>query len=358
MEQKRFLFITGTIFTAGAGKMLRHVAGLMAKEYTEVYAVSLGSEVIPETDDGVKYLQPLHVSGSNIFGQGKTIIALHKLISELKPDVVVPFVVNVVFCTRVATLTMRNVKVLGAERNDPYSYPLKWRILGKWAFWHCDWCFFQLEKARDFYGKPVFKKSTVIPNAAFFTGIIGCHHKEKKTIVSAGRFRKEKGFDLLISVFAKVHRAYPDYKLIIYGDGPLLSQYLQQVDEFGLRDFVLFPGYTFEISNALKNEGIFVLPSRAEGIPNVLIEALVVGIPTISCDCSPGGARFLLDSGKRGLLVPVDDENKLYDGIVQLIEDNDLYKKLELAGPGIIDVLRPDKIENEWISAFKKIIYC
>lgn len=355
-DNKTILFLTGTIFKAGAGKMLRHVAGILSSEGYNVYAVSLGREQIPETDDGVHYLTPLHIRKGGIIGQWLTIRAIRDLVKRLKPNVVVPFVNNVVFSTRVATLGLGDIIVVGAERGDPYTYSIKWKIFGKWAYAHCDWCFFQLEHARDYYGEKVSKKSFVIPNAAFFNGNSGVHKMENKTIVSAGRFRYEKGYDLLLKSFKEFSENFPDFKLVIYGEGPLLTQYEQLAQELGITDKLSFPGYTFQVAKALEKEGIFVLPSRAEGIPNVLIEAMLVGIPTISCDCNPGGPRFLTDGGKRGTLVPVDDVKALTEAIIRLVEDKELYHYYEVEGPKILELLNPDLIERKWKEAFEKIL--
>lgn len=336
--------------------MVHHVTSVLAKEYSSVYAIAIDKERQNISNEDVHYLPSLGEHKRGLLGFYKTIKAIRKTILAINPDIVVSFVSDVAVCTRLATLGMRHLIVVSAERGDPFTLKPIWRKLVSWAYRHSDFCIFQLPNARDFFGKSILKKSFVIPNAAFLnTTKIGIHHVRKKTIVSIGRFVWEKGYEYLIEAFSNLKEKHPDYQLILYGAGPFLDQYKKQVETLGLNEDVIFPGYTYDIAEALKDEGIFVLPSRYEGIPNALIEALLVGIPTISCDCSPGGPRFLTNDGKHGSIVPVGNVKSLTDAMNQLIEDTALYQRYENLGPTIADALSPSKIEKLWLDAFEKI---
>lgn len=354
-QQKTILFITGKIIYGGAGKMMNYVAGLCAQEFEHVYAVAMDSEEVCTEQNGINYLPSLNVHKRGLINWLKTIIAVRRKIKEIRPDIVVSFVSDTALVTRLSTLCMRGVIVVGAERGDPFTLSRTWQILSGWAYRHSDYCFFQLEKARDFYGKRVAQKSFVIPNAAFFNGEIGCHREMNKTIVTAGRFALQKGFCYLIDAFKIVHDKYPDYKLVIYGDGALRHDYELQINLLGLNNVVSLPGYTHNVAEAFRYEGIFVLSSLFEGIPNALIEAMLTGIPTVSADCTPGGPDFLTNHGERGLLVPMKDSVALAKAICRLVEDKELYCNLEKEGPKIIDILNPRIIDTQWIKAFNTI---
>lgn len=352
---KKILFIVTSLNEGGAGKMVHHVAGVVAKDFSDVYALAINNEELIPKDNGVHYLVSIREHKGGIIGFAKTINSIRNLIKKIKPDIVVSFVSDVAFCTRVATYGMKKLIVVSAERGDPFTLNKMWKILIRWTYKKSDYCFFQLPDARDFFGSIVAKKSFVIPNAAFFNGTRGSHHSLNKTIVSAGRFVWEKGYECLIEAFKMVHDKYPDYKLVLYGEGPFKGQYITQIKSLELEQYVSFPGYTNDVAGAFQNEGIFVLSSRYEGIPNVLIEALLVGIPTVSCDCTPGGPRFLTNNGERGSIVKVDDVNGIYKAIIQLIEDKTLYKKYETLGPNIIKELEPELVEKQWREAFINI---
>lgn len=352
MKNKTILFVCTSLRKGGAGKMVNHVAGLLTSDYKSVYVVNVGKEEPFSLNNGVHYLSPLNEHKGGLMGFVRTIRAIRHTLKIIKPDVCVSFVSDVAVCTQIASLGLHDSITVSAERGDPYSLNLLWKYLVSWAYKRSDYCFFQLEKARDFFGESVEKKSFVIPNAAFIDYLPGLHSAKNKTIVGAGRFVKEKGFDMLIDAFSKVAKQFTDYSLILYGDGSCLEEYKKQVEELGITDRVFFPGYSNNLAKSLKNEGIFALSSRYEGIPNVLIEALLIGIPTVSFDCTPGGPSYLTHDGERGLIVPLGDVNGLAESIIRLIKDRELYSELEKKGPELMKELEPALIEKKWLDAF------
>ena len=354
--EKRICFVGGGVDRGGAGKMLKFVANSCSSHFLEVLMLAYQKERPSGIYSNIKYRTVTNSGSSTITRRIYVIRSIRKTIKDFRPDVVCAFTSECSVMARLATLGL-DCKFVSAERADPYTLPLIWKAMTKITYRSSDACFFQLEKARDFYGKSIFHKSYVIPNPFILPqGISPFYGNRKKTIVSAGRFVKEKGFDVLIDAFYNISNIYPDYKLVLYGDGPLKFDYLNRAEKYGILSKVELPGYVSNVAEKIREDGIFVLTSRFEGIPNVLIEALSVGIPTVSTDCTPGGPRYLTDNGNRGLLVPVDDSKALADTICRLIEDEALYHRLEKQGPEIRDILMPSKIEKEWIDAFEKII--
>jgi len=167
MINKTILFISTGLGGGGVAKMVHHIAGVIATEYERVVAVTTSNNLIRQ-QNAVHYLDPLDEQKEGIIVHYHTMKAIRRVIKKVRPDIVISFTTNIAFCTRVATLGMKNITVISAERGDPYSLGFKWKILVPWAFRHSDWCFFQLEHARDYYGAKVANKSFVIPNPAFF----------------------------------------------------------------------------------------------------------------------------------------------------------------------------------------------
>ena len=165
----------------------------------------------------------------------------------------------------------------------------------------------------------------------------------------------EKRFEVLIEAFYHVHKRYSDYTLIIYGRGPFLDKYKRIVSDYGLDGFVQFPGFVSNVAETIREDGIFVLSSKFEGIPNALIEALSTGIPCVATDCSPGGPAFLTKNGQNGVLVKVDDADALASSIIKLIENPNYAVMLSERGPEILNDLAPDHINSLWIKAFQII---
>lgn len=134
-------------------------------------------------------------------------------------------------------------------------------------------------------------------------------HPDIPVVVAAGRLSSEKGFDVLLEAFAHVVRQRAA-RLIILGAGPLLEPLRAQAARLQITAHVHFPGFVPELGAWLSHAQLFVLASRAEGLPNVLIQAMACGVPVVSTDC-PTGPAEILEHGRWGPLVPVDDIDAL-----------------------------------------------
>ncbi len=355
ISNKKITFIINTMNVGGAAKMLNFVANLCSDLFSNVTLISMFEKNKLFTENKRIKNVNLGIKTGGPLWRLNAVSAMRKAIKTEDADIVCAFVSDVAFYARLATLGMKSV-FISAERGDPYSLPSVWQKLVRFSYSRSDYCFFQLEQARDFFGKKVAEKSFVIPNSYTATENVEPFYGErKKTIVSVGRFENQKGYDVLIDAFAIIHNDFPDYRLILYGDGSKKEAYRSQVESLGLSDCVDFPGYINNAAARIREDGIFALPSRFEGIPNSLIEALSVGVPTVSSDCTPGGPHFLTRGGERGLLVPVGDADALADAIIRLIKDKELAQKLSELGPLVKDELKPEVISEMWINAFTKI---
>jgi glycosyltransferase involved in cell wall biosynthesis len=143
--------------------------------------------------------------------------------------------------------------------------------------------------------------------------------KATPVLVAAGRLASWKGFDVLIRAMKILLQNRPA-RLIILGDGPLRSELQALINELGLSEVVTLLGY---VENPLKyfaRANVFVLSSHVEGLPNVLVEAMMCGCTAVSTDC-PTGPREVLQGGKYGYLVPINDPIGMAAGI-ELALDN------------------------------------
>ncbi len=136
---------------------------------------------------------------------------------------------------------------------------------------------------------------------------------EPPVIVAVGRLTQQKGFDVLIRAFAMIRKERRAH-LLILGEGDLRPKLEALVNELGLAEDVRMPGFVQNPYPYMARAALFVLPSRWEGLPTVLIEALYLGTPVVATDC-PGGTREILMDGKYGHLAPVDDPVALADSM-------------------------------------------
>jgi glycosyltransferase involved in cell wall biosynthesis len=161
-------------------------------------------------------------------------------------------------------------------------------------------------------------------------------------IVAAGRLAPVKRYDRLISAFAKVKTACPDWILRIYGDGPLKQDLLAHAGRLGLSGSVHFMGSTGDIESALACASILAVSSAHEGFGRTIIEAFGCGVPVVSFDC-PRGPREIITPGHDGLLAPEGDVDALAAALAELINDDGLRRRM---GVNAAESARPYAIET------------
>lgn len=145
----------------------------------------------------------------------------------------------------------------------------------------------------------------------------------KHHILAAGELIKQKDFETLIRAFSIIPETL-DAKLVILGDGTLRGKLMSLIDQLGLNGRVVLPGFVIDPYPWFRSADLFVLSSRWEGFGNVIVEALECGVPVVSTDC-PSGPAEILENGRYGRLVPVQDTETLADAIVNsLVEPRDM----------------------------------
>jgi len=170
----------------------------------------------------------------------------------------------------------------------------------------------------------ILRKSQEIPSHPFF------REKRKKgmiIIIGIGRLTKQKDFPTLLKAFGKIKK-HKDARLIILGEGEERIKLEGLIKKLNLSSFVSLPGFVKNPYSYLKNSDLFVLSSKWEGLPTVLIEALACGIPVVSTDC-PSGPREILEEGKYGKLVPVGDWRALAEAILETLDNPPDPEKLK-----------------------------
>ncbi|MFC0465292.1 glycosyltransferase [Kineococcus gynurae] len=138
----------------------------------------------------------------------------------------------------------------------------------------------------------------------------GPERGSRPRIVAVGRLARQKGFDVLLDAFARARGAGLDAELVVVGEGEEREALEAQAAELGVADRVHLPGHVPDAQTIIAGADLFVLSSRYEGLGLVLLEALAHGVPVIATDC-PTGPRHVLDDGRHGELVPVEDADAL-----------------------------------------------
>lgn len=161
-------------------------------------------------------------------------------------------------------------------------------------------------------------------------------------IVGVGRLTRQKDFENLIRAAAEVRKT-TDVRLMILGEGEDRAKLEELVNSLGLNDYVKLPGFVANPFAVLSRAAVFVLSSRWEGLPTVIIEAIACGTPVVSTDC-PSGPREILQAGRYGRIVPTEDSTALAAAILATLKDGKSIPS-ECLTPFKLDVVTEQYLE-------------
>ena len=367
MENKKILFVFRTLGTGGAQKIQAFVADICVDAGYEVKILSMSNDKTTINLNPVIKIEYLDYDiGSQrkmsvlfrIVWKFKYLISLRKRIIKYNPDLVIVFLVDII---RIITLALlgTKIKILGSERGDPGQY--RKTTLAKYnkALNKCSGVAFQLEDASRYYNISGEIETTIIPNPAFVKTNINSMKvlKKQKYIFGAGRLVVQKRFDLLIMAFKKIEHIFPEYSLRIFGYGPEYNNLKKIVDNQNIQEKVEFVGDVYNVFENIDKNDIFVLTSDYEGIPNILMESIIYGIPSISTDCTPGGARLLLDNGRYGTIVPKGDIDQIAYAIMDYIKNKQFVIERAKNGLKYIQRFSSESIKNQWLNFIYRVLY-
>lgn len=197
------------------------------------------------------------------------------------------------------------------------------------------------------------KNLTVIPNASSFYPESQAA-LDNKIVITVGRLEPQKGYDYLVDVWKPVAEQHPDWKLEVYGDGKDYELIYNQITEANLQDSILIKKPTSEIEKKLLNSSIYLMTSRFEGFPMVLVEAMACGLPVVSFRC-PCGPQDIINDEEDGFLIAIGDYQSMSSSLLKLIENENLRKKMGHAARVNIKRFSQDEVMSQWENLFNKL---
>ncbi|NKB49959.1 MAG: glycosyltransferase [Alphaproteobacteria bacterium] len=301
--------------------------------------------------------------GQAIFANGARIRRLRTALAQANPDVVISFITATNILAILATRGFR-VPLIVSERVDTKAHRLPgvWSALRKILYRYTDAVVVQGEQIVESLPAAIRPLAHVIPNpvtrpidsldaAASFDAV---SNADRMRIVGLGRLVPQKGFDLLIRAFAATAQHFPDWDLVIWGEGPERAALGALIEELGLSGRVKLPGVTAAPAAALASADIFILSSRYEGFPNALAEAMACGVAVIATDC-PSGPSDMIRDNVDGLLVAPEDSQALADAIGRLASDASLGAALGKRAAEITSRYSVDDIIGRWNELIVKV---
>ena len=348
----RVCFTLSSLSAGGAERVATSLANEFAKMGHQVtlllvsidhnnsfYEINSGVDVLPLLKDK-KDKKPL-----------RRIKILKRTLLGLQPDVVIAFLPHICIYTYYA-LRNTNIPFICSERNDPNQYSSIYKALLKKAFKRANGCVFQTKGAQSFYKGVKTEKTRIIFNPVSLNvsdGIIKKKTKDK-LFISVGRLTPQKNFDLLISAFSKFLSYYPDYKLVIYGEGPLRQKLENKIKNLAIGNKVSMPGTNTKWHDDAVNAAAFISSSNYEGMPNCLEEALCIGCRSIATNCPIGGSAELINLLGNGHLVEPNNEEQLMLAMKEVAD-----KELDVLDTDY-SPLKIERISEQWLQFIENII--
>lgn len=177
---------------------------------------------------------------------------------------------------------------------------------------------------------------------------------ENKTALVISRHSYEKGIDRLITIWAEIHKEFPDWKLKVIGDGYLKNENLRLLKKNNLEQTVSFIDPLKDVLSEYLNASLYLMTSRCEGYPMVLLEALETGLPIIAYDCPIGPRNFIKD-GFNGFLIPEEDKKRYVSDLKKLMNDENLRKQMGKNSNEFSVSKNTDTIMAKWVELFYKL---
>ena len=353
-------FLIGTVHGGGAERVIANLSNQFAvKGHKSVLITFYRNENEYEINGNViRYnLRDAEYKKGKITGFVYTQKKLRKICKREKIDVLVSFMRGANYYNIFAGIG-NSMKSVLSVRNDPKKEYEGGAglVTAKLLFNLADGCVFQTEDAKNCFSKFLQKKSRIILNPIHSIFYERKYEPKKYRVIASGRLEKQKNHKLLIDAFKDVIKQCPDAQLYIYGEGACETELRSTISDLNMQEQVFLKGRTNDMAEALSKADIYVMSSDYEGLPNALMEAMAIGIPSVATDCPCGGPKLLFEDEKNGCLISVGNKKELTEKIVQLLQDDELKKNYSSNAKIKAEQFKNEKIYDEWEKFLSSII--
>jgi len=368
----RLVFFIHSLSFGGAERVTATLANYWAEKDWDVSIVTLAAETqdFYELHPNVRRIALCLAKERTNLVWGVTnnmhrVAAFRKVLKEEHPDVAVGMMTTASVLLGLAGVGMDQIVRIGSERIYPPMFPLgfPWERLRRLAYPCLDAVVTMTNRSAQWVADNTGARHVeVIPNPLVWplpSQPPRLNPEEylkpgQRVLLGAGRLTEQKGFDLLIAAFAELASRFPDWVLVILGEGPLRSQLEGQVFAYGLQGRVLLPGVAGNIGDWYQRADIYVVSSRFEGFPNTLLEALAYGIPSVSFDC-PTGPSDIIRHGVDGFLIPPGNLEELTQTLGHLMDDERLRRCLGVRALDVRERFSVERIAAMWENLFVRL---
>ncbi|MEZ9552413.1 glycosyltransferase family 4 protein [Vibrio breoganii] len=357
MKTKKILFLINDITMPGG---LSRVTLNLVKEFDflsdefEVHALSATAKFQSSNHQNIHYLNLPALHGltavEKICWYRMLKSRVEEYVEENQYDLVISVGTAMVICT--SFCCFHKAELWGAEHLAYNHYGRFRKFLKRWRYPKLTRLICLTESDKELHYDKYLSQVSVIPNFTEFAEI-DTTYSNKASILFVGRFNRMKGVDYLVDIIKCVSEQCPRWHFNLYGEGAMKLWMEEQISKSELSAYVTIHNPTKHISLVYQQSGIFILTSRNEGFPMVLLEAQAHGVPVVSFDCETGPSEIITD-GEDGYLIPPFDTQAFADRLAELVNDGDLRKSM--SEQALINRQRFDKssIISLWLALFRK----
>lgn len=395
-------FLTASLGSGGAERVVSLLANRMSEMGHQVEIICLMyDDVYYLTKPEVTLTVVPRVCPGNLI---KRLFWLRRYVQKTGTEVCVAFTEGV-YCATICALLGIGIPVIASERLDPHYMSWQRNLLKKIFLPHAAWLVVQTEHIKSYFKGKVAKKTSIILNPVnekvfevnderLMVNGDGLTIKEN-TIISVARLFPQKRQEVLIKAFAKIAEKYPEWKLVIYGEGPeraKLEKLIASLNEnentlntkltenktvgkkeqntlnevhgderlmvndekLKIKERILLPGRCETIIEELNKAKIFALSSDYEGLSNAMLEAVCVGLPIVSTRVS--GTDELIREGVNGYVVDCGDKDALAEALEKLMGDEKKIQQFSAESRKMAEQFRLDHIVREWLELMERVI--
>lgn len=361
-SNKNIVIITPSLAFGGAERVATILASELCRFYEIYLIVFYKSEKEYKVVDSVNviYLSETYCPSKNLYetikNNIKNLIKINKIFNKYSIDLVISLTTNVNILSLILGI-LKNKKIIISERNNPnfYKHSIVRETIRNTLYPFCNLLVLQTERVRAYYSNFVaLEKLEIIPNPLKVSVIHeGAKLPRENIILTVGRLDNNKNQIMIIKAFAEIK--IENWKLIIIGEGTLRDNLEIYVQKNDLSSKIIFLGGIMNVNYYYKISKVFVLASKSEGFPNVLLEAMSEGLACISTNCDYGPSE-LIDDGENGFLVVSESVHDLKNKLFELIVNQDLQNKFGENAKFSSKNYSSDIVVNKWRKTINKVL--
>ena len=350
-------FVVNSLVAGGAERVLILLANYFKEQGQDITIITFNEPEVFSADKEIKRIR-LHGGGiKNHMIRSTKNLASFYFKKKNRPDILIPFMTHTNLIGIIVG-KLYGIKVVAAEHNNHlkeidfignftrnYGYRISDALTVLTGF-------------DEKYYKQRKVNVHIMPNPSTFDIFEEKVRNREKTIITVGDLNRyhHKGFDNLIPIITPVLKKNPEWKLKLVGGGEEGTEFLTQlVEKHGISDQVIFEGYSSNVAELMRAAEIYIMTSRFEGLPMVLLEAMSQGTTCISFDCKTGPSDIITD-GVNGVLVEDQNFNAMTEALDLLINDPERRQRLANNGINSLDKFKIDAIYKKYLNIFDSIL--